>query len=294
MSSGKICMITGANSGLGKATSVALAKAGFTVVMVCRSLETGETARREVVAEGGNREVELMIADLSKLGEVRRLTADFKAAHKRLDVLVNNAASNFPTYEETEDGLERTMALNYFSPFLLTNLLLETLSNSSPSRVVNVSSVAHFRAALNLDDINGRLDKGMNGYRAYSRSKLALILFTYELALRVRNLGITSNCLHPGVVRTHIWSHQGLMSPLFQLASLFMRSPQKGAETTVYLASSSTVDGVTGKYFVDKVQRRSSSATYDEELAGKLWDLSSRLTGLALEEASPNRTPNRP
>ncbi len=275
---GKICMVTGANSGLGKATSIALSRMGFTVVMVCRSLERAERARREIVAESGNGAVELMIADLARLDEVRRLAADFQQGHHRLDVLVNNAASNFPSYEETEDGLERTMALNYFSPFLLTNLLLDTLSRTSPSRVVNVSSVAHYRAALDLADINGRMDKGMLGYRAYSRSKLALTLFTYELARRARGRGTTSNCLHPGVVRTNIWSHQGVMSPLFKLASLFMKNPEKGAETIVYLASSREVEGVTGGYFVDKAQRHSSPSTYDEELAGKLWDLSVRAT----------------
>ncbi len=277
---GKVCMVTGANSGLGKATSIALSRIGFTVVMVCRNPERAERARREIVAESGNGAVELMIADLARLDEVRRLAADFQEGHRQLDVLVNNAASNFPSYEETEDGLERTMALNYFSPFLLTNLLLDVLGRTPPSRVVNVSSVAHYRATLDLADINGRKDTGMLGYRAYSRSKLALTLFTYELARGVKERGITANCLHPGVVRTNIWSHQGAMSPLFQLASLFMKSPEKGAETMVYLASSSEVDGVTGGYFIDKAQRRSSPATYDEELAGRLWNLSARATGL--------------
>ncbi len=278
---GKVCIVTGANSGLGKATSIALSKIGFKVVMVCRILERGERTRKETITESGNSAVELMIADLSRFGEVRRLAADFKSKHDRLDVLVNNAASNFPRCEETEDGLERTMALNYFSPFLLTNLLLDLLAKSSPSRVVNVSSVAHFKASLDLADINGKHDTGMLGYRAYRRSKLALILFTYELARRARERGITANCVHPGVCRTNIWSHQGVASPLFQFASLLMRSPEKGAETIVYLASSSDVDEISGRYFVDKAQRRSSVKTYDEELAGKLWDLSTITTRLA-------------
>lgn len=172
------------------------------------------------------------------------------------------------------------MAWNYFSPFLLTNLLLPRLKVGAPSRVVNVASISHFSGRLDLDDINGKSSGGMFGLRAYSRSKLALVLFTYELARRLQGTDVTSNCLHPGAVRTNIWSHSGVMSPLVRLASLFMRGPQKGAETVIYLASSPDVEGVTGKYFVDMKQRRSSHTSYDEALAQGLWNLTEKVTGL--------------
>ncbi len=278
---GKVVIVTGANSGIGRATAFALAKMGGQVVLVCRNREKGEAARRDIANESGNSGVELLVSDLSLLNEVRRLVSDFEAGHSRLDVLVNNAGSNFVGYQETTDGLERTMALNYFSPFLLTNFLLPRLKAGAPSRVVNVASVSHFRGRLDLDDINGKRSGGMFGFRAYSRSKLALVLFTYELARRLQGTGVTSNCLHPGAVRTDIWARSGVMSPLSRLASLFLRSPERGAETVVYLASSPDVEGVTGKYFFDMKQRRSSQTSYDEALAQGLWSLTEKVTGMA-------------
>jgi len=203
-----------------------------------------------------------------------------------LDVLLNNAGSDFTSYRETEDGIERTMALNYFSQFLFTNLLLPTLRNSAPSRIVNVSSVAHYGASLDFDDINGRGRMGAGGLGAYGRSKLAVILFTYELARRLQGSGVTANCLHPGAVRTNIWSHAGVFSPLTRLAALFMLSPDEGAKTSVYLASSPEVDGITGKYFEKCKPKRSSERSYDEAAAARLWSLSERMTGLAAQHAA--------
>ncbi len=278
---GKVVLLTGGNSGLGKATAMALAKMGADLTIVCRDQARGEAARGEIAEASGNTSVSLMIADLLLLREVRRVASEFRASHQRLDVLINNAGSNFTTYTETEDGLERTMALNYFAPFLLTNLLLEALEGSAPSRVVNVSSTAHYGASLDLDKIKGERGMGTGGLGAYGRSKLALVLFTYELARRLEGNGVTANCLHPGAVRTHIWAHAGALSPLTRLASQFMLSPEDGAKTQVYLASSAEVEGVTGKYFEKSTQKRSSRASYDEAMAGRLWDLSMKITGLS-------------
>jgi retinol dehydrogenase-14 len=277
---GKVVLLTGGNSGLGKATAFALAKMGADLTIVCRDKERGETALREIVEASGNSSVSLIIADLLLQREVRRTATEFRGSHPRLDVLINNAGSNFPDYAETEDGLERTMALNYFAPFLLTNLLLDLLEKSAPSRVVNVSSTAHYGGRLDLDNINGGGDMGLGGLGAYGRSKLALVLFTYELARRLAGKGVTVNCLHPGAVRTNIWAHGGAFSPLARLASQFMMSPEDGAKTQVYLASSPEVEGVTGKYFEKSKQKRSSESSYDEGLAGRLWELSLKTTGL--------------
>ncbi|MDG6900934.1 MAG: SDR family oxidoreductase [Nitrososphaerota archaeon] len=278
--SGKVVIVTGANSGIGKAASLELARKGARVVMVCRDRDAGKKAMDEIAAETGNTGVELAVCDLSLMSEVRRLASESAAAHPRLDVLVNNAGSVFQGYRETPDSFERTMALNYFSPFLLTNLLLPLLKAGAPSRVVNVTSVSHFGAKLDLADINGRDHGGRFGLEAYGRSKLALVLFTYELSRKLAGTGVTVNCLHPGAVRTGIWAHSGFFSPLVRFVSLFMRSPAKGAETVVYLASSPEAEGASGKYYFDMKPRRSSRESYDESLSRGLWLLSERLTGL--------------
>ncbi len=276
---GKVVLLTGGNSGLGKATALSLASMGADLTIVCRDPGRGDRARREIAEKSGNASVSLLVADLLLLKEVRRAASEFRSSHARLDVLINNAGSNFPGYAETEDGLERTMALNYFAPFLLTNLLLDSLEKSAPSRIVNVSSAAHYGARIDPDDINGGGKTGMGGAGAYARSKLALILFTNELARRLQGRGVTVNCLHPGVVRTHIWAHSGVFSPLARVASLFMLSPEEGAKTQIYLASSAEVEGVTGKYFEKCEPKRSSEASYDDAIARKLWEVSARITG---------------
>jgi len=277
---GKVVLLTGGNSGLGKATALSLAKMGAAVTIVCRDQARGDGARREIAEGSGNPSVSLIVADLLLMEEVRRTASEFRGSNQGLEVLINNAGSNFTSYAETEDGLERTMALNYFAPFLLTNLLLDMLEGSAPSRIVNVSSSAHYGGRLDLEDINGGGQMGIGGLGAYGRSKLALVLFTYELARRLKGKGVSANCLHPGAVRTHIWAHAGVFSPLARLASLFMSSPEKGATTQVYLASSPDVEGVTGEYFEKSKPKRSSRASYDEELARRLWELSLKTTGI--------------
>jgi NAD(P)-dependent dehydrogenase (short-subunit alcohol dehydrogenase family) len=279
--SGRVVMVTGANSGIGRATAEALAKKGAHVVMVCRSREKGESSMAEIARATGNDDLELLTCDLSLMSNVRRFASEFLSTHDALHVLVNNAGSVFQGYAETADGFEKTMAINYFSPFLLTNLLLPLLKANSPSRVVNVASGAHFGGKLDLESINGRGASGNFGLQSYGRSKLALVLFTYELARRLEGTGVTSNCLHPGAVRTNIWGHSGPATPVVRIVSLFMRSPEKGAETAVYLASSPDVASVSGKYFYDRTQKPSSELSYDQNLARGLWELSERLTGIA-------------
>lgn len=276
---GKTVLITGGSSGIGKATASALSGMGADLVLLCRNRDKAEAARAEITSASGRR-VDLIIADLLLQREVRRAASEFLSTHSRLDVLLNNAGALFATYRETEDGIERTMAVNYFSPFLLTNLLLDVLKKSAPSRIVNVASESHYRATLDLHNINGKGKMGVEGSGAYGRSKVALVLFTYELARRLQGTGVTVNCLHPGGVRTNMWSRPGLAGPFARLISLFLIGPEEGARTSVYLASSPEAEGVTGKYFEKCKEKRSSEESYDEALAARLWDLSERMTGL--------------
>lgn len=281
---GKVILVTGSSSGIGKETALGLAKIGASLVLVCRDKEKGEAAKEEIAKTTGNASIELIHADLLLRKEVRRVAAEFKANHPGLDVLINNAGASFMDYAETEDGIERTMAINYFAPFLLTNLLLDTLKGSVMSRVVNVTSSEHKDGHLDLKNVGRDTHMGRVGADAYRRSKLAIVLFTYELARRLRGTGVTANCLHPGTVRTKIWSNAGAFTSLFRLLSIFMASPKKGAETSIYLASSPEIEGVSGKYFVKKMPKRSSETSYDEALAKRLWDVSLSLTGLVPEE----------
>lgn len=276
----KTVLITGANSGIGKATAIGLAQLGANMVLMCRNKARAQEAISEIKRITGNNSIDLLVADLLLQSEVKQAVGTFLGTNSRLDVLINNAGSNFHSYAETEDNIEQTMALNYFAPFLLSNLLLELLEKSAPSRVVNVSSVGHFGGRLDLDNLARDRRMGPEGFSAYQRSKLALVLFTYELARRIDPKLVTVNCLHPGAVRTHIWAHAGLASPLTRFASLFMKSAVEGARASIYLASSQEVGGVTGKYFDDCKPKKSSRESYDEVLASKLWDQSLILTDL--------------
>jgi NAD(P)-dependent dehydrogenase (short-subunit alcohol dehydrogenase family) len=276
---GKVCMITGANSGIGRATAERLAEMGATLVMVCRSKEKGVGAMEAIKKRSGNDSVELLLADFGSLASVRALAAEFLRLHDRLHVLVNNAGVAVVTRTVTSDGLESTFQVDYLSQFLLTNLLLEVLKRSAPSRVVMVSSVAHYGGHLDFDDL--QMEKGYGVMKAYSRAKLAQVLFTYELARRLQGTGVTANCLHPGAVATNIWGRPlGPLSFLAKVTRLFMISPARGAETSVYLATSPEVDGVSGRYFDDRREKKSSDDSYDPGLAKTLWDRSASLAGL--------------
>ena len=281
---GRSCMITGSNSGIGKETAVALAAMGASVYMVCRDPAKGEAARKDVIGRSGagDDKVTLMIADLASLDSVRQLARDFLGKNGNLHVLINNAGLILGERIQTKDGLETTFEVNYLSHFLLTNLLLGAIKASAPSRIINVSSTAHFRGHIDFEDLQEV--KGFGAMRSYSQSKLAQVLFTHELAKRLAGTGVTVNSLHPGVVATN-WGHHsvGAMSLGIRLASPFMTSPKKGAETSIYLASSPDVSGVTGKYFSKRREEKSSDESFDEAVAQKLWDVSLGLTGLSDE-----------
>src|SRR5712664_2457632 len=276
----KVVLVTGANSGIGKAASLALAKIGATVVMVARNKERGEAARLEIVRESQNGSVDLLLADLSSLESVRQLATEFQRKYSKLHVLINNAGLFNQRRHVTTDGYENTFATNYLAPFLLTNLQLDLLKASAPSRIVNVSSVGHYNGHINFDDLN--LEKAYGGWKAYGQSKLALVLFTHELAKKLQGTGVTVNSVHPGTVATNIWARPlGPVGFITALPKLFMASPEKGAETIVYLASSPNAQSLTGEYLEKLKVKKSSEESYDEEIAQRLWDVSAKLTHLS-------------
>lgn len=276
---GKTCIVTGASTGIGKASAEQLASMGAHVVMVCRSQKKGEKAKAEVEAKSGSKSVELMLADLASFASVRAFAEEYPKNHDSLHVLLNNAGVARPLRSLTVDGIETTFQVNYLSHFLLTNLFLPILKKSAPSRIVNVSSVAHYGGHLNFDDL--QMEKGYGVMRSYSQSKLALVLFTHELARRLQGTCVTANCLHPGAVATNIWGDWlGPAAFLGKVTRLFMLSPEKGAKTQVYLASSPEVEGVSGEYFEFHGKKESSAESYDQGLARKLWDVSAKMVGL--------------
>src|SRR5438445_675566 len=243
---GRVCMITGANSGIGKATALELAGMGATCVIVARNQQKGETAMSEITKQTGNDSIELLLADLSSLQSVRELAQQFQAKYPKLHVLINNAGLFNQRRHVTPDGYEATFAINYLAPFLLTNLLLDELRSSTPSRIVNVSSVGHYNGHINFDDIN--MEKNYGGWKAYQQSKLALVLFTRELARKLEGTGVTVNSVHPGTVATNIWSRpMGPLGFIMAVPKLFMTSPDKGAETVVYLAYTRNAKNKRGK-----------------------------------------------
>jgi retinol dehydrogenase-12 len=275
---GKVCVVTGATSGIGKATAAALARLGATVVLVGRDRARTEAAAAEVGSAGGP-PPRAEVADLSSLEQVRGL-AERLAGLERIDVLVNNAGLVLGERRVTTDGLEHVLALNHLAPFLLTSLLLPKLAESAPARVVTVTSDAHSAARLDLSDLN--LERGWDSWRSYANSKLANILFTRELARRLDGTGVTANCAHPGVVRTGFGRQARPVLKLgITIARPFLLSPERGADTIVYLASSPDVAGQSGGYYVKRQRREPSAAARDEATARKLWEISQEMTGLA-------------
>ena len=275
---GTVCVITGATSGIGRATAKALSGLGATVVLVARDPARAETTVADIVRATGNDRLEVRLADLSSQASVRELAGSFRRDHDRLDVLVNCAGGFYRDRRVTVDGLELTFALDHLAYFLLTTLLLDLLVASTPARVVNVTSGAHVPGRIRFDDLQG--ERRYRGQAAYSQAKLANVLFTYELARRMEGTGVSANCVHPGVVRTNFGrENQPLLWKMFlPVVTPFMRSPEKGAETVVWLASSPEVAGVTGRYFYDEKARKSSTRSYDRELAAHLWRVSEELT----------------
>ncbi len=278
--SGKLCMVTGANSGIGKETSRALARMGASVVMVCRNKSKGEDALQEISRDRANiGSLELMIADFASLDSVRKLAQEYKEKHDRLHVLVNNAGLILGHRVVTVDGMEETFEVNYLSHFLLTLLLLDTLKASAPSRIVNVTSAAHYTGHIDFDDLQEERKYG--AMRSYCQSKLAQVLFTHELANRLKDSGVTVNAVHPGSVRTSWGDEGGLLSIGIRIARPFLISAQKGAETPVYVASSPELADATGRYYSNKKEELSSKESYDQSVGRRLWDVSLKLAGLA-------------
>jgi retinol dehydrogenase 14 len=271
--SGRVVMVTGANAGMGKEIAMALAAMDATVVMVCRDRARGEAARGEVQQKAAGAEVELLIGDLSSQQSIRNLVLEFEGHHDRLHVLVNNAGVTQPNRVATADGLESVFATNHLGPFLLTNLLLPALTASAPSRVVVMASGAHAMGKIDFDDLQGT--GSFAEIRAYNQSKLANLMFIYELARRIEGTGVTANAADPGFVKTN------LRVPFPYSIFSFMRgSAVDGAAPAVFLASSSDVEGVSGRYFNRKGEVKSSKLSYDRDAAARLWSVSTRLTRL--------------
>ena len=276
---GKTVLVTGGTSGIGKATAVAMAAMGADVVVTGRDPERGGRAVEEIRAESTGGSVELILADLAVQSEVRRLAEDFRERHDRLDVLVNNAGLVQSTRTETPDGIETTLAVNHLAPFLLTNLLLDLLKKSAPSRVVTVSSEAQRWGSMDFDDLQSR--RRYSGFPVYGMTKLANIMFTYELAERLEGSGVTATCVHPGAVNTRFGTNNGGPATLlFRAFKPFMRTPEQGADTVIWLASSPDVEDVTGRYYSDRKPLEPKKIAGDPDARRRLWEESERLTGL--------------
>jgi retinol dehydrogenase 12 len=276
---GKVCVVTGATSGIGLVTAETLARQGATLIVVGRNPERGAATVSRIQRETGNSAVELMLADLSAQTQVRQLASEIQRRFARLDVLVNNAGALFGQRQLSQEGIEVTFALNHLAYFLLTNLLLDPLKASTSARIVNVSSEAHRRARLDFADLQGL--RRYSGWRAYARSKLANILFTYELARRLEGTGIMANALHPGFVATNFGRNsRSITAMFFRILQLAAISPEEGAQTIIYLATSHEVKDITGEYFVRQKVVHSSPASYDRAAAERLWQISAELTRL--------------
>lgn len=277
---GKVCLVTGATSGIGLVTARELARWGARLVLVGRNPARCDAAVAHIQAATGSREIEVLRADLSSQEAIRTLARQFLERHSRLDVLVNNAGGMWLRREVSVDGLEMTFAVNHLAYFLLTQLLLDAFKAAAPARVVNVASEAHRGAVLNFDDLQA--ERRYSGWRQYCRSKLMNLLFTYELARRIDGTAVTVNAMHPGWIATGFGGNNGWRGYVWQaVARCFARSPEEGARTVLYLASSPEVAGTSGRYFVRERAVASSPASYDEAAAKRLWQVSAEWTHLA-------------
>ncbi|UCD01416.1 MAG: SDR family oxidoreductase [Promethearchaeota archaeon] len=274
----KICIVTGANSGIGKATALGLAQLGAHIIILCRDKSRGEEAQSEIINESGNESIDLMLADLSSQQSIRQFVLEYQKKYNKLHILINNAGVNLSKRYKTVDGVERVFAINTLAPFLLSNLLLKILKNSKPARIINVASSVQSKS-INFDQLQSK--KYFRSWKAYSRSKAALVLITYEFARRLNGTGITVNCLHPGFTKTNITrNYKGIIKFFTKIIFRFAQSPEKGAETSVYLASSPEVEGISGKFFINKKEAKSKDITHDTYVAKKLWDVCANLTNL--------------
>jgi NAD(P)-dependent dehydrogenase (short-subunit alcohol dehydrogenase family) len=276
---GKVVLITGGTSGIGRATATALAAMGAEVVVSGRSRQRGEAAVEEMRDTSGNEKISLMLADLAVQAEVRGLAEEFRKRYDRLDVLVNNAGIIQSKRTETPDSIELTLAVNHLAPFLLTNLLLDLLKESAPSRIVTVSSEARRGAQIDFDDLQS--ERRYRAFKVYGMTKLANILFTYELAERLERTGVVANCLHPGGVNTNFGNNNRSFGTLiFRAFKPFMRTPEQGADTVVYLAVSPEAGKMTGRYLTDRKVVSTFQDPHDEVMQKRLWEISEELTNL--------------
>jgi NAD(P)-dependent dehydrogenase (short-subunit alcohol dehydrogenase family) len=282
----KNCIVTGGTSGIGRITASRLAQWGATVLLIGRDIKRGLEAEEHIRRESRNQNVRFFSTDLSVQSQIHHFVETFHQEYDRLDVLVNNAGVTLLTRRLSLDGIEMTFAINHLGHFLLTNLLLDTLKASAPSRVINVSSASHRGAKIDFDHLRG--GSGYQGLRAYGQSKLANVLFTYELARRMEGTGVTVNAVHPGFVRTHLGRDNGWL--IHKIIRLIMRwkgiSPEEGAKTLIYLATSPEVEKITGKYFYRMKPMQTSLQSYDLEMALRLWKISEELTGLGTFSSS--------
>jgi NAD(P)-dependent dehydrogenase (short-subunit alcohol dehydrogenase family) len=277
---GKTCLITGATSGIGRVTAVELAKMGAELFLTYRDKARADETVAEIRSRTGNEKVHLLEVDLGSQQQIRRAAAEFLATGKLLHVLVNNAGLGNTSRMVTEDGIEMVFAVNHLAYFLLTMLLLERIKQSAPARIVNVASEAHRFGTINFDDLGG--ERRYRTLGAYGQSKLANILFTYELARRLARTGVTVNCLHPGGIASGLWTNNGPVARFVMKAGrLFLKTPEQGAQTTIYLATSPSVEGITGKYFSNCKEKTSNKESYDLGVARRLWDVSAQMTGIS-------------
>lgn len=276
----KICIVTGANSGIGKATALGLSRMGFRVVMVCRNAERGENARAEIIEKSGNKSVDLLICDVSSMSSVRKFAAEYAEKYSRLDVLINNAGAVFNTRSITEEGFERTLALDFFGPVLMSHELMSILRKSAPSRIINISSGLHKNGVVDLGNLQS--EGKYNGMKVYSNTKLTLMMFTYEQARRLQGSGVTANIVLPGFVATNLGNNsESLMSNiLFKMVRPMHISPEKGAETVIYLASSDELRDINGKCFEKMKQIQTAPQSYDQNMQLKIWEKANVLLGI--------------
>lgn len=277
----KLCLVSGANSGLGYFTTEALAKAGARVVMLCRNADKAEAAKAQILASVPDAKLELLLADMGSLAAIRAACDRFKAEHEHLDLLVNNAGTMLEKHETSQDGYEMTFAVNHLAYMAVTSALLPWLRKGAPSRIVNVASRAHEGArVLKIPDKQGSYGGPYSGWEAYCQSKLMNIMFTYALAERLDPKAVTVNCLHPGVVATRFaHNNAGLLKWIWTLGRPFMRSAENGAKTSIYLSMAPELEGVTGKYFADSREVVSNRASRDKTAQKALWEASEAMIG---------------
>jgi len=278
---GKIVLITGANSGIGKSTAFALAEKKATIIMACRNEEKCREVMEEIKANTANPNVDFLKIDLASFESIRKASLIFNKKYDRLDVLINNAGGIFNPREETKNGFESSFGVNHLAPFLLTNLLLGSLKQSTSARIINTSSGLHYRGKIDFQDLQS--EKKYSAIQAYANAKLATVLFTYELARKLKETNITVNCLHPGVVQTRFGRNVKMpwyLRPIALFVTNFFLSPEKGAKTSIFLASSPKIKAVTGKFFEKCEIKKSEESSYDKDLAEQLWKMSETYTGL--------------